>query len=246
MPKHDVELTSLATQVLAKKTERDKQVIVGASNFSNPCNRCLAGDLTGEKKVPTHAWLASVIGTAVHALMEDRLNNDPELNDLFGEPMVEAKLVLGNIEGYSTVKSSTDLYVPDRKLVIDWKTTTRKKLKSIEAAIDSPRDPDLYGPTVYKEMCATWFTLSKYLNQLHSYGRGLVLAGHEVERVALGFVCRDGLTENDIRVYSFDYDADQAERVWERVVTIWEMLTDGETPDSFSSHKDCWYCNNRR
>lgn len=571
MPKHDIALTQMATAVFAQQTERDKQIKIGASNFSQACNRCLAEDMTGVKREPSSTWLAPVIGTAVHELAERRLNEPGPLRDMFGEPLVEAKLVLGEIEGYGTVKSTTDLYVPGKRLVWDWKglaldtelptpdgwttmgdvqvgdyligrsgnptkvlgksqvqhkkcyrvsfsgagsvvtdedhlwtvvkptrgistkevvlstpqiqrylsegypvriirgpgiqrphnynlpidpyvlgvwlgdgssdsatltlsdsnivteienrgyemhpprniqpgcwsqtvkslsgqlrsagllnnkhipqeylrasreqrlellrglldtdgycnpsrgfrvsvqttktwfrdglqelvaslgwavncvpivktvegkkydafalefrptenvfkarsdnnvlgastkskyiyvssveeiesvptqcvsvddpenlylctrwfipthnTTDQGKLKDIDNAINEDPDPDLYTSNVYKKMRQTWYKLNSYLNQLNSYGRGLELAGYEVESMALAFVCRDGKTADHIKVYKFDYDRAQADRVWHRVELMWKMLTEGHEPDTFSSHEDCWYCNNRR
>lgn len=117
----DPRLTDMAVRVFAQRTERDNQVKIGASNMSNPCNKCLAEDLLGIEREPTFAWMGAVIGTAIHGMAEERLTTDEELRELFHNPDVEQKLVLGEIEGYGEVKSTTDLYIPEMSICWDWK-----------------------------------------------------------------------------------------------------------------------------
>lgn len=241
-------LTEMAVQVFAQRTERDKQVKIGASNMSNPCNKCLAEDMLGIQRDPSWAWMGAVIGTAIHGMAEERLTNDEELRELFHQPHTERKLVLGTVKGYGEVRSTTDLYVPDLSICWDWKTTTREKLAKIDKVIaqDLDIDPELYSTRVYEDLMGYVFTVKKYLNQLHAYAMGCEKAGLPVKSLAIAFVCRDARSQEDIKVYEFGYDPDHAKKVWERVEILWEMLQDGYTPNNFDGHQYCWYCQNKR
>src|SRR5690606_12937236 len=86
------------------------------------------------------------------------------------------------------------------------------------------------------------FTLEKYVNQGLSYARGLVMAGYEVNRISLGFVCRDGKTDDDIWSLDFDYDPEQAQRVWDRLVALWDYLREGGDPEALNKHPFCKTC----
>ena len=125
----DLELTQMTVELFSEQTERDKQRTIGASNASNPCNKCLAEDMLGIEQERGWAWLPAVVGTAIHELAEFRLKVPGRLRTMFGEPLTEYKMVIGTVPGYGDVKSTSDLYVPDRNLVLDWKTTTKAKLK---------------------------------------------------------------------------------------------------------------------
>lgn len=244
----DLELTMMVVDLFAQKTERDKQRTIGASNASNPCNKCLAEDMIQIEQEPTWAWLPAVIGTAIHELAEFRLNEPGPLRELFGSPMTEKKMVIGSVPGYGDVKSTSDLYIPERKLVLDYKSTSRAKLKQyveVDAA-DMVIDPDLYSQSKYDTLMEHMFTMRKYLNQLHLYGLGMVRMGYEVEEVAMGFICRDGMSGDDIKVFKYRYDPDLAEKVWNRIGILWGYLESGKTPDDFDGNPYCWYCQNKR
>lgn len=239
----------MAVQVFAEPTERDKQRLVGASNFSNPCNKCLAEDMLGIEREQSDAWLGGVIGTAVHALAEERLNTSESLRELFGQPEVEVRLDLGEIEGYGRIKSTSDLYLPKDKICWDWKTSTPEKLKKYTEVIeyDLQPDPQHFSTLRYEDLMNYVFTVKMYINQLHAYARGLVQSGKEVTHVAIAFVVRGGSRPEDaIKVFKFDYDPELADKVWNRVNLMWEFLTEGYTPDNFDGHPNCWYCRNKR
>lgn len=238
----------MAVELFAEKTERDKQESIGASNASNPCNKCLAEEMLGIEQEPSWAWLPAVVGTAIHELAEFRLVKEGPLREMFGKPLTEKRMVIGSVPGYGEVKSTSDLYIPDRKLVQDWKSTTRAKLKQyieIDAA-DMVIDPDLYTQAKYDTLMEHMFTMRKYLNQCHLYGLGMIRLGYEVESVAMGFICRDGMNGDDIKVFRYKYNPELAQRVWDRIGLLWGYLQDGKTPDNFDSNPYCWYCQNKR
>ena len=246
--KADLTLTSMAIAVFAERTERDKQRLIGASNFSNPCDRCVADDLAGVEHEPNATWLPAVVGTAVHSLAEERLTKSESLREMFHHPKTEEKLELGEIKGYGMIKSTTDLYIPEMNICWDWKTTTRDKLRVYDTlfGLELEVPEDVYSDAKYNELRRHLKTIEGYVYQLHAYGKGCVDAGLQVDSLAIGFVCRDGKDENDIKVFKVNYDPNLAQQVWDRVNLIWAYIQDGTGLDSFSSHPYCWYCNNQR
>ena len=220
--------------LLKAPSDRDRQVVVGASNLSNPCARCLANDMiaTGPSGSGRY-WLGAVIGTAIHSHIEERVN-------ALGEDryIPESKVVLGEIDGYGVVKSTSDLFDVLSGTVVDAKTTTRDKLKFIKRALEDP--PHELEPTLVAE---ARHKVNGYIYQLLLYGKGQVNAGRTVKRVALVFICRDGKGDEDIWSWSMDYDPEEAERVWDRGVRLWAWLQDGNDPATLPSALHCWTCN---
>lgn len=213
---------SYALEVLKKPSQRDKQVKVGASNISNPCDRCLADDLIGVERKQGPYWLGARIGTAIHrALEEDAPDN----------VQTELRVTLGEIPGYGTVESTLDLYEPDTKTVRDHKTTTRDKLKRIKRALDGGNADE-----------GTVFKVVTYITQAMLYGWALKKTGAEVERVGLEFICRDGTGDNDIFSWETDYDEETAVEAWERAVEIYAKVGAGEDLNQFEWHPSCYYC----
>lgn len=236
MDKPDVR--QLVLDLMRQPTERDKQVKIGASNFSTMCNHCLALDLQathGSTVMESHPyWLGAWLGTAMH----NRLEEEAKVH----RPtwVTESKYVMGEIPGYGIVKSTTDLYLPEHRTVTDYKSTTRAKLVFIKEALRHPAN-DLEATKIGEAR----FKVDAYQNQGLSYGRGLVLAGYPVEWVSLLFVCRDGTGDKDIWAHTFPFDMERAEKVWDRVSRMWAWLQNGHTPDELSSHPHCYACNHR-
>lgn len=204
--------------------------------------------MAGVPREPSWAWLGAVNGTAIHEFIENRLHKDSAMSELFGNPLIEHRMVIGEIEGYGPVKSTSDLYIPHLRTVWDHKTTTKAKLKQYVIADehDLQPDPDLFSQYAYDTLMEHAFTMRKYLNQLHLYGLGMVREGQEVTDVAMAFVCRDGLSQEDIKVFRYKYDPELAQRVWDRIELLWMYLQDGKTPEEFDGHIYCWYCQNKR
>jgi len=96
----------IALELLHEPTERDKQSKVGASNFSQPCARCLAEELMVSAESTNRSnpyWLGAVVGTAVHNMADVRVQK------LHPEWEPEQSLTLGVLEGYGEIKSTNDL-----------------------------------------------------------------------------------------------------------------------------------------
>ena len=229
------DVKKILLELLLEPTERDKQVKVGASNFAQPCPRCLADALSGVRQEQGYARMGAVIGTAVHDLLDKRVQ---ELHPTW-EP--EQRVYLGTLPGYGDIKSTTDLYIPELLTCVDWKTTTKAKLVFIKAALTT--EPNDYEITAIAE---ARYKVLGYLYQLFSYARGLELAGKKVEWVSLGFVCRDAVGDKDIWAWTTEYDPDAADKVWNRLERLWEALQGGLDPASLTSHPRCYNCNHNR
>ena len=116
-------------------------------------------------------------------------------------------------------------------------TTSREKLKNLKLAFEtkpSPYDPD--------PLLRARFTHKKYIGQIMSYGWGWEQAGYQVDTVGFGFICRDGLTDNDVWCKELAYDRAYAEQVWARVNRVWQALQEGRKLDSFLSKTACYSC----
>ena len=227
-------LRSVVLEMLKRPTARDKQKLIGPSSLGNPCDYCLAEELINgalEDDVEPDErpyWLGAVLGTATHMLLESRV--PPGCN-------AETRVTIGEIPGYGVVSGSTDLMRINAHQVVDYKTTTREKLKNLKLAFEtksSPYDPD--------PLLRARFTHKKYMGQIMSYGLGWELDGNQVDTVGFAFICRDGLTDNDVWCKELAYDRAYAEQVWARVNGVWQALQNGRKLESFLSKTACYAC----
>lgn len=213
-------------------TDRGRQVKVGASNFSPGCARCLADALLATQRGEDGPyWAGAWVGSAIHGYLEDLIiKHRPSW-------MSEQKLVLGELPEYGTVKSTTDLYIPGLALCGDFKTTTKKKLPSIKEALET--EPSKWDTTAVAE---ARYKVQGYINQVMSYGRGLVLAGHTVEWVSLIFICRDAVGDQDVWTWTAPYDQEHADKIWDRMERLWAWLREGNDPAMLPSDPHCYTC----
>ena len=224
----------IVMEMLKRETARDKQRLIGPSSLGNPCDYCLAKELlegSSEEDVEPDErpyWLGAVLGTATHMLLESRV--PPGM-------LAESRVRIGEIPGYGVISGSTDLWVPDRHLVLDWKTTSRAKLKNLKLAFGTKYTT--YDP---EPLVQARFTAKKYIGQAMTYGWGWEQDGYDVEQIAFAFICRDGLTDNDVWVKEMPYDRAYAESVWDRANRIWVALQGGRTVESMLSKTGCWSC----
>lgn len=225
--------------MLRDPTERDLQLKIGASQYGSACTRCVAKGLIPHwyklQGIPydpppgNRWWLPAKIGTAVHAYVED------EVIKHYPDALVEQRVLIGELKDYGEIRSTTDLYIPSKKLVLDWKTTDRKKLAMYKiAAVTEPDDLDT------DEMSRARLTLTQYRGQLMSYGWGMVQAGYEVANVSAVFICRDGKEDADIWSWDMAYDQEYAEHIWNRLERIWEAVKNGRDVMDFTAHISCW------
>lgn len=228
---------SIVMEMLKRETARDRQRLIGPSSLGNPCDYDLAKELLeggasdeDDDREPDERpyWLGAVLGTSIHLLLESRA---PE-----GMP-AENRVRIGEITGYGVISGSTDLFIPELKTVLDWKSTNRIKLKNLKLAFDTKYTT--YDP---EPLVQARFTAKKYVGQAMTYGWGWEQAGYDVEQIAFAFICRDGLTDNDVWVKEMPYDRAYAERVWDRANRIWVALQGERELSSFLSRAGCWSC----
>jgi hypothetical protein len=226
-----IDIKEMTIELFKQRSDRDKQHKVGASNISNPCTKHLAHDLLGTPEPEQKYWMGAKIGTAIHSFLEAAIevSDSPVLKDA----IVEQKITLGEIAGYGVVSSKPDLVLPSAKHLVDWKTSSRAKIKKLQNLVDGLNkkpDPD------------SEHTLTKYIGQGCLYAWGLAKQGIEIQDISLVFVNRDGTNENDVWVYSFKYDEDIACALWNRVVYLWSELEAGVHPDSYAASEHCFKC----
>jgi hypothetical protein len=212
------------------ESERDKQRKVGASQISDPCTKHLARALMQFEEPPMKYWLGGKVGTAVHSFIEAAIEKTDD--DFFADAIVEQKIELGEIEGYGLVSSKPDLVLPSKQLLIDWKTTTRAKIKKVQSYLDGT-----------KLDIETEYTLQKYLGQANLYAWGLKNQGTPISDISIVFINRDGTYENDIYVLNTEYDEQLAVDLWQRVSQLWAELESGASPDDYPNHDQCFKCN---
>lgn len=212
-----------------QESDRDKQRKVGASQISDPCTRHLAHALVQSESAPQKYWMGGKIGTAIHGFIESAIAVSDDV--LFADAIVEQKIVLGDVPGYGLVSSKPDLVLPSNRLLIDWKTTSRTKIKKIQNYVDGLKDD-----------AASAYTVQKYLGQANLYAWGLNKSGTAIDDIALVFINRDGTYENDIYVLPTKYDEPFAVGLWIRLENLWSEIDNGAHPNDYPGHPECYKC----
>lgn len=226
-----LQVKTLALGLLRAESDRDKQYKVGASDISNPCTKHLAMKLAGIQSGPSKYWLGAVIGTAVHGLLEEKVEQNRDIPELTNAK-VEQKIVLGELPDYGVVSSKPDIALVDNQHLIDWKTSKRDKSKKIQKWIDDPSKAD----------AGTVYTMQKYIAQTQLYAWGLNKSGVVIDGISLVFINRDGTEESDVVEYTFGYDENLALALWFRLENIWAELQGGAHPENYSGHPECFNC----
>lgn len=218
-------------RVLRSPSDRDKQRKIGPSDMGNMCDYCLADALT--RTAPTLIgtyWLGARIGTAVHLDLEQQAEHIPGV-----EP--ESKVIVGELDGYGTVKGTSDGYWTEQARILDYKTTTRDKLVWIKRAHETEEteyDVNLLTEARRKVM--------SYIVQTHVYAKAKIDAGHPVKDISIVYLCRDGKVDSDIWSFEMDYQPGIAEAAWDRVESIWKDTQSGRGLDTFDSDDYCYSC----
>lgn len=273
MSRTDAEIRHMAIQLLTSQTDRDKQTRIGASNLSNGCDRCLAANFLGDQReTPRTAktWMGRVLGTAFHAVLEDRVGarmkrqiQDDIDRFIKRYPGAEAErhVFFCEIVGYGSVGGTIDLDLVDH--IVDWKGSTRKKLCTLidYLEISQGKEP-IFGRThkdiklsereYAAEMEKMQFKVAGYYGQ-----QTLYMHGSGRERASLVFLNRDGTgyfdvptdaryddpkAVHDVFVLSFGYSREYAEALIARGQAIWDALQQGAKPEDFESHPHCFPC----
>lgn len=220
---------SLAVELLTAKTDRDRQKLIGPSQIPDPCEKHLASSLLGAEEAPQRYWLGAVIGTAIHGLLEDRMAKADGAEDY----LIEQKVFINTLEGYGDIYGKADLVIPRKHLLIDWKTTSRKKIRELQNYLHGVgRATDAHSE----------YTIRKYYGQVQLYMYGLNKAGIQIDNAQLCFISRDGTSENDIWSHTFEYSEEFALQMWGRLERVWRELQTGKKPSDFASDPECFGC----
>lgn len=164
---------------------RSQQYAIGSSEAGHSCDRRLAYKLAGA--VPTNLTdpMRLIGGNGIHAVLADIFGR---LSERSGRFLVEQPIV------YKGIPGTLDLYDRYSRTVVDWKTTTLKRLRQIRVE----------GPP------------RSYQVQLQLYAAGLRAMGEEPVRVALFYLAIDGkLTDSWVwhRAVDESLAIDAAERL---------------------------------
>lgn len=226
MPLDDLQVKWLVLDLLKNKSKRDKQTKIGASEIGDPCDYCVANRLLGRKKKDNEYWLGAKLGTSMHNELEREaekfLTGTPDYRFVYlKNARLEQTIELGHIEGYGTVKSKPDVVLVEQEHLLDYKSTLKKKVAKYK----------LDGVPM------------QYVYQQQLYAWGLNKAGIKITRISLVFVNRDGSGDNDVWIYSFDYDESLALKAWDRLQLLWKWLEAGHDVETLQSDPGCYYCN---
>lgn len=217
---------------------RDKQHKIGPSLYASPCTYCVGSYLHGVRQPESKFWMGARIGTAIHDLLETYAGLDG-FKQRFPDALVEHRVQLGTLENYGRLSGSADLVLPSERMVVDYKTTDRVKVKALKRAYES--EPNDYDTSAVLE---ARYKLQTYAGQMSQYARGLGLYhGVEIDTLGIVFINRDGKTDDDMWAMTTDFDASYADHVWYRLQAVWEHVQEYGV-DGLESHPLCWPCNN--
>lgn len=154
--------------------DRSKQIEIGPSQIGG-CRRQVYYQLIDAPKTHEPDKLSSMMGTAIHAMIAEAIKRDDPFGDNF---LIEQEMDAFGIPAH------TDLYIKDRQLVVDWKTTTKAGLR--------------------------YFPSEQQIMQVQLYAHILKANGENPKEVSLVTIARDGKMEH-IQVHSEAYDPAKAE-----------------------------------
>ena len=200
-----MEITKMLVGALAghdAQRDRSQQVDIGPSSIGD-CKRRVFMALTNAPKVNPTDSLAAIMGTFIHAGIAEAIKREDPFGDNF---MIEQEFAIEGLRGH------IDLYIKDRKQVVDWKTTKAKSLR--------------YFPSEQQRM------------QVQMYGYLLNQNGYEVEKVSLVAIARDG-GFNDVREHTEDYDPEMAQAGLKWIEEIKQAAEKNEVP---APEKDVYFC----
>lgn len=183
---------------------RSQQTRIGPSEIGTPCLRRLGHTLATTPKVNDgDRWLPT-IGTAVHAWLADIFDmlEPPGVDAVRQRWQVERKVYTGVIHG-TDVDGTCDLYDQHTGTVVDWKIVGPSSLKRYRSS----------GPG------------EQYRIQAHAYGQGWANAGHQVQRVAVMFLPRNGALR-DAHYWSEPFDPTVAHEAHMRASRVAALVAD--------------------
>ena len=207
---------------ITKSTDRGAQTLIGPSEIGG-CPYCVGEtvalqfpDLYPDLKKEERFSLAAWVGTGVHLNLDHTLEIEGAIK--------EKKNVIAEIEGYGTIKGSTDLYVEPH--VFDYKVLGKWKFDKMRLEyLEKPkRIPD-----------------TKHRVQQMLYGYGWKKLGYDVKSVNIVAIPKESNDPRDIRFYTEKYNEKLAVAALDRLVKILENVKEGKLED-LPSDEDCYTC----
>lgn len=189
---------------------RSQQQEVGPSAVYG-CERQVYHQIKGTPKTnPNTDVLAALLGTFIHTGIEKAIESEDPFGDNF---LKEVGVAFNGLPGH------VDLFIKNMAIVVDWKTTSKKKLKDDN------------------------FPTPQYVYQAQIYGYLLKQAGHEVKKVAIVGIPRDGRMD-EIVEWVADYSEEVALKGIAWLDAIKKIVAeDGKPPEPSKSKTFCaLYC----
>lgn len=195
----------------AATTPRSLQLAIGSSEAGHKCDRRLVYKLNGVPPCNFRDPLRALFGSEAHAALADMFRR---LNAGSGRFLVETPVQ------YRSFPGTVDLYDRHTKTVVDWKSTTKAKLRRIRSE-GAPRP---------------------YQVQLQLYAAGLAEVGEEPVRVALAYLPIDGEL-SDLWVWTDLVRRDVADDAVDRVARLEGIKPADATP---KPDRLCPWCDHYR
>lgn len=192
---------------------RSMQATIGPSELGMACDRALAYRLTGASPTGQSKSdpVAALVGSGIHLIMAECFRR---LGGRSGRYLIEHQVTYRGITG------SVDLFDRRHRLAVDWKSTTKAKIKRV--AHDGPP--------------------SRYLVQAMTYGAGLTEAGEAVDTIAIVYVPVDG-TLGDIHAIVRPFDRAVADKAIDRFESLArDVVTRGPATASVHTSNLCRWC----
>lgn len=205
-------LFSMLTRALDNqdsKRARSKQVEIGPSQIGG-CRRNVYYQLIDAPKTHNPDKLASMMGTAIHEMIAEAIKFEDPFGDNF---LIEESLEGGDLPAH------TDLYIRDKGLVVDWKTTTKAGQR--------------------------YFPSEQQIMQVNLYAYILEQNGEKPKEVSLVSIARDG-NKSHIKTHSEPYNRELAESGLKWLEEVKQAAADKQIPDPEKPKHFCvaacpWY-----
>jgi len=195
----------------ATNSARSLQTDIGISEVGTECARQLAYKIAGTPPVNLDADpMPSIIGTGFHLHMEKIFRQLDPRRWLIETPVA-----------YRGVRGTADLFDRRRRLLIDWKSTSKAKINRLRKT-EPPQQAQV---------------------QIQIYAAAMAELGETVERCALAYVPRDGKLD-DLWVWSAVPDRSIADTWIDRLEALHDHLAQGATPADITPTPGllCGYC----
>lgn len=182
---------------------RSLQKRIGPSEIGTECDHCLAAKLAGWEEAQSGIPWASTVGTAIHALLEDFINQADTKQGPGGPHryVTEYPILVGQIGG-TDITGSIDCLDLHTGTTIDWKCVSPTSMAKHKRGISQ----------VYRA-------------QAHLYAKGCVDAGIPIETVSICFLPRGGNQFHDRYWWSEPYNPQIAETALARANQLHNNLT---------------------